>query len=494
VVCDLQHRVMLKIAVATLTACVVAETPEDRISAAFNDPDFLWGSATAAYQVEGAWNEGGRQPSIWDDFCHQAEKPCTGDSGDVADDFYHRYASDIDMLVDLGFNSLRLSISWPRIFPKAEDGVHKPNPVGIAFYKAVLAKLAQKNVVPMVTIYHWDLPNDLDWLDTNIVSHYLQYAEFLFQTFPEIKHWATFNEPLSFCPAGYQGGYWPPSIVSDYKHLDCGHHVLQAHAGAVKLYREKFQKMQKGKIGIVIDYKWAYPWNASSSEDIRAAQMHRDFHLGWWADPIFLTGDYPHTMREFYGDNLPRFTDDEINSLRGSADFYGMNTYGGKFAKIDLDGPTPFKEINPCVPGDLPSGVPAGECGASTWLWINPLAMRNLLEYVHDRYGPKEIFITEFGVDVPGECDMTLDVALNDSLRVNYYRDYLDQAATAKRVSGVPIKGAFAWSLLDNLEWKDGFSRRFGISYVNFTTQERSPKESAKWFQRLLTKPSVMEI
>jgi len=261
------------------------------------------------------------------------------------------------------------------------------------------------------------------------------------------------------------------------------------------MYREKFQQQQKGKIGIVIDYKWAYPWNATSSEDIRAAQMHRDFKLGWWADPIFLTGDYPHSMREFYGDNLPTFTKEEIHSLRGSADFYGMNTYGGKFAKIDFDSDreTPFKEINPCVPGDLPS-PPAGECGASTWLWINPLAMRNLLEYIHDRYGPKEIYITEFGVDVPGEDKMSLDVAVKDTLRVNYYRDYLDQAATAKRVSGVPITGAFAWSLLDNLEWKDGFSRRFGITYVNFTTQERTLKDSAKWFQHLLNKPSEVQV
>lgn len=467
-------------------------TPEERIRAAFADPEFLWGSATAAYQVEGAWNRDGRQPSIWDDFCHQVDKPCSGDSGDVADDFYDRYAQDIDMLANLGFNSLRLSISWPRIFPLGQDGLHHPNPLGIKFYKNVLSQLAEKGVTPMVTIYHWDLPNDLDWLSDTVVPEYVKYAEFLFETFPEIKNWATFNEPLSFCPGGYQGGFWPPSIQSDFLHLQCGHHVLQAHAAAVKMYRNRFQQKAGGKIGIVIDYKWAYPWNASSADDIRSAQLHRDFHLGWWADPIFLTGDYPHSLRNFYGDNLPTFTKDEITSLRGSADFYGLNTYGGKFVKFEQNGATPFKEINPCVPGDLPDGPPAGECGASTWLWINPPAMRHYLEYVHDRYGPNEIFITEFGVDMPGEGTMTVKESVHDILRQDYYRNYLDQAATAKRESGVPIKGAFAWSLLDNLEWKDGFKCRFGITHVNFTSQKRTPKGSAKWFQQLLNSNAIL--
>jgi len=396
------------------------------------------------------------------------------------------------MLADLGFNALRLSISWPRIFPLGADGQHAPNPKGVQFYKNVLAKLKDKGVTPMVTIFHWDLPNDLDWLSDTVVDEYVKYVEFLFETFPDIKHWATFNEPLSFCPAGYNGGFWPPSIKSDYLHLVCGHNVLRSHARAVKLYRQKYQQQQGGKIGIVIDYKWAYPMNASSKEDQVASQLHHDFHMGWWADPIFLSGDYPVSMRTFYGDRLPRFAAAEMNSLRFSADFYGVNTYGAKYVKFDPLGVNgQFKEINPCQDWSPP---PAGECAESPWLWIHPPAMRLYLEYVYNRYNIPDIYVTEFGMDVKNETKMPLDEALHDKMRVEFYRNYLDEAATAKRDGGVPVKGAFAWSLLDNLEWKDGYKCRFGITYVNFTTQERFPKDSAKWFQTLIKNDTKLKL
>jgi len=336
----------------------------------------------------------------------------------------------------------------------------------------------------VVTIFHWDLPDDLDWLDARVVPSFLHYSGFLFKTFPEVKHWITFNEPLSFCPLGYRYGLHAPGVVSEYGHLICGHNVLRAHAGAVELYRRRYQARDKGSIGITLDYMWAYPQNASDLADHRAVQFDRDFNLGWWADPIFLNGDYPASMRAFYGDKLPAFTASEKLALNGSADFFGMNNYGGKYVK--WDNATLFAGVLPCA--QAAQDRPAGECGASPWLWVNPASIRLQLEYIHARYRPSSIVITENGVDVPGESDLPLDRALKDTFRQEYFRTYLGEVARARLESKVPVRGYFVWSLLDNFEWADGYSSRFGITYVNYTTQERHLKGSAVWLRSVLAR------
>jgi len=235
-----------------------------------------------------------------------------------------------------------------------------------------------------------------------------------------------------------------------------------------------------------LSYTWAVPYNSSSPADIAATQLHHDFRVGWWADPIFLTGDYPQSMRENLGDLLPSFTDEEKIAIRGSADFYGMNCYTAIFVKAAQTSPNLWDTTSTGIDGKL-IGPPAG----SSWLNVVPSSIRNYLEYVHAHYKPSSIIITENGVDVPGEMEMSLPDALNDTFRVDYYRAYLDNIATAVRDSHVPLDGYFAWSLMDNFEWLDGYTCRFGITYVDYTTLTRYTKSSASWFKRLFSRISI---
>jgi len=469
------------VGISAVFGLVGAETPEDRIVAALGGkPDFLWGSATASYQVEGAWDRDGRQKSIWDTFSQTPGHVFENETGNVADDFYDKYPEDINLLKSLGFNSFRMSISWSRIYPKGEDGVHRANPLGVRFYKNVIGKLISSGITPLVTIFHWDLPDDLDWLDEPVVDAFVDFSDFLFSTFPEVKHWLTFNEPWTFCLQGYRDGIFAPGIKSKYKQYTCSHNVLRSHARAVSIYRQKYKAAAQGKIGITLNYDFAFPWNASSPEDQAATQLHHDFNLGWWADPVYLTGDYPASMRRILGANLPEFTAAEKLSLKGSSDYYGLNTYSGMYIKANG---TFYTELRVG-----PDGKDIGERADSPWLYVVPREMKAHLEYVNDRYKPQEIMITENGCDVPGENDMSMSDALNDTFRIKYYESYLDNVAAAVRESKVPVTGYFAWSLLDNFEWADGYRFRFGLTYVNYTTQQRYAKSSAYWFQKLIAR------
>jgi len=269
-----------------------------------------------------------------------------------------------------------------------------------------------------------------------------------------------------------------PGIVSDYKHYQCGHNVLKAHGKAVEMYRAKYQKPSNSTIGITLNYEWGYPWDPSNPADVAASQLDHDFGIGWWADPVFLTGDYPESMKNRLGENLPTFTEEEKARLKGSADFFGMNIYSGNYIKADGDfyTETPYGM----------DGTPIGPQADSPWLWVVPNSIRAYLEYITRRYELKAIYVTENGVDVPGEVNATMEQALNDTFRTEYYRDYLDQAAQACLASDIPLKGYYAWSLLDNFEWADGYRFRFGLTYVNYTTQKRYSKNSGRWFRRLM--------
>jgi len=344
-------------------------------------------------------------------------------------------------------------------------------------------------VVPAVTIYHWDLPDDYDWLNDTVVDAFVDYSDFLFRTFPEIHHWITFNEPVTFCPKGYGDGTHAPGVKSPFKQYVCGHNVLRAHARAVKNFRDNYQqKTTNATIGITLNYEFAFPWNASEPADVEAAQLHHDFRLGWWADPVFLTGDYPLSMRSRLGEHLPQFTDEERLLLKGSADFFGMNVYSGTYAKAAAGEMYPYTTTY-----KGPDGKMIGKVADSPWLYVVPDAMRQYLVYVHKRYDPKTIYITENGCDVPGEVGADLSTALNDTFREDYYRDYLASAALAVMEDKVPLKGYYAWSLLDNFEWADGYHSRFGLTYVNYTTQMRYSKRSGKWFKELIKKMGLRD-
>lgn len=487
------------------------------------DTEFLWGSATAAAQIEGGWNASGKQPSIWDDFCHNITAK-TGDTTlpfskrcgqipkgakrkdlwttlDITDDFFSsaHYTEDIGRLNDYNMNAMRVSISWPRLMPLNEaTGKHELSQDGIDFYRQVFRTMEDRGITPFVTLFHWDLPNDLSWLNDAVVDEFAKYAAAAFKAFPMVMNWATFNEPNSVCSLGYAIGAFAPGHKSTTDHLVCGHNILKSHAKAVAAYREAYH----GQIGIVLDYKWAYPQDPSSDDDKKAAGWDRDNVLGFWAEPIFKTGDYPASLREFFSDKLPTFTAAEKRLLKGSGDFWGLNTYGGKVAVYNnktLADYEPGSDIaerysfSPCNPDADKSAVVDEdfECGAASgWLWAKPDAMRQYLNHVRAYYEVPSIYVTEFGVDVAGESDMKKEDALKDTYRQEYYQRYMYQVAQAKKEDGVPVKGVFAWSLMDNFEWGDGLNFRFGITYVDFNDPNltRTPKQSAQWWTDIISK------
>jgi len=398
---------------------------------------------------------------------------------------------------EYGMNAMRMSMSWPRLMPlNKSSGKHEVNPEGVKFYKDVFAMMKKRGVTPFVTLHHWDVPNDLSWLEDDIVNHFLDFAKLCFNEFPEITNWATVNEPNSICSGGYGAGVFAPGHKSTTDHLVCGHHILQAHARSVDYFRKSGKK---GHIGIVLDYKWAYP-NTDSEADNRAAAYDRDNLVGFWAEPIFKTGDYPQSLKDFFGAKMPVLTDEEKYMLKGSADFWGLNTYGGHVAvwndkKIEDyepgDNVVGRYSFSPCSAGADQTHVDDHEfeCGAASgWLWAKPDSMRKYLNWVKDYYGVENIIVTEFGVDVANESDMSMDEALVDTYRQEYYKRYLKQIAVAKKEDGVAIRGVFAWSLMDNFEWADGLNFRFGITYVQFNDLSRHPKMSAKWWTKMIAR------
>jgi len=375
------------------------------------------------------------------------------------------------------------------------SGKHERNPDGVKFYKDVFAAMKKSGVTPFVTLHHWDLPTDLSWLEDDVVDQFLDFAKMCFNEFPDVTNWATLNEPNSICSGGYGIGNFAPGHKSTTDHLVCGHHVLQAHARSVDYFRKSGKK---GNIGIVLDYKWAYP-NSDTALDERAAAHDRDNALGFWAEPIFKTGDYPQSLKDFFGEKMPTFTDEERHMLKGSADFWGLNTYGGKVAVWNdkkIEDYEPGEDIvgrysfSPCDVGEDKTHVvdPEFECGAASgWLWAKPDAMRKYLNFVNEYYEVHNVYVTEFGVDVAGESDMSMGEALNDTYRQEYYKRYLKQVAMAKKEDGVGVMGVFAWSLMDNFEWADGLNFRFGITYVDFNDLSRHPKKSARWWTKMIS-------
>jgi beta-glucosidase/6-phospho-beta-glucosidase/beta-galactosidase len=476
-------------------------------------PNFLFGAATAAYQVEGAAFEGGRGLSIWDEFSHLQGKVFNNDHGDVAVDQYHRYEADIAMMKSMGLKVYRFSISWSRILP---NGTLPVNQVAIDYYSSFINALLEADIVPFVTLYHWDLPIALHyqlggWLNSDISTHFQQYADVCFKAFGDrVKHWITFNEPWAFAWLGYGLGSHAPGRCSDRARCAAGdsarepyvvgHNVLLAHAHAVKLYRTKYAS-QQGRIGITLNCDWTTPLT-SRDEDVAAAQRGVEFQLGWFADPIFL-GDYPASMKAWIGDRLPEFTDSEKKLLHGSHDFFGLNHYSTSFAYASNDTVATFTDADPNLSSRPPlagwlydrglkttfvgtDGQLIGPKADCTWHAVVPWGFGKLLRWIHHRYNAPSIFITENGVAVPNESALSLKDALNDNFRVNFYRSYL-RAMSDAMASGVRVEGYMAWSFLDNFEWADGYNKRFGMVYVDYKNGlTRHPKASSRWYSKLI--------
>ncbi|KAK2434383.1 cyanogenic beta-glucosidase [Trifolium repens] len=465
---------------------------------------FVFGTASSAFQYEGAVKEDGRGPSVWDTFSHTFGKVTDFSNADVAVDEYHRYEEDIQLMKDLGMDAYRFSISWSRIFPNGSGAI---NQAGIDHYNKFINALLANGIEPYVTLYHWDLPQALEdkykgWLSTDIVKDFATYAETCFQKFGDrVKHWITFNEPHTFTTQGYDVGLQAPGRCSILLHLFCragnsatepyivAHNVLLTHAAVADIYRKKYKNTQGGSLGIAFDVIWYEP-ATNTQEDIEAAQRAQDFQLGWFLDPLMF-GDYPSSMRSRVGNRLPKFSPSEAALVKGSLDFVGINHYTTFYARnnsTNVIGTLLHDSIADSGAITLPfNGTKAiAERANSIWLYIVPQSMRTLMNYVKQKYGNPPVFITENGMDDANSIFIPKKDALKDEKRIRYYSGYLSYLQEAIK-DGCNVKGYFAWSLLDNWEWAAGYSSRFGLYFVDYRDNlKRYPKQSVQWFKNFL--------
>ncbi|KYK60055.1 beta-glucosidase [Drechmeria coniospora] len=470
--------------------------------------DFLWGFATAAYQIEGAVDQHGRGPSIWDSFCKTPGKIADGSSGDVACDSYNRTAEDVALLASLGATAYRFSLSWTRIIPKGGRG-DAVNQVGLDHYVRFVDDLLAAGITPFVTLSHWDIPDELHrryggLLDrTEFPLDFEHFARLVFRALPRVRHWLTFNEPWCSSVLGFSLGQFAPGRTSDRTKSPVGdgatepwivaHNLLVAHGRAVKVFRDEFQPANGGEIGIVLNGDAVFPWDPADAADVEACERKLEFSISWFADPIYL-GDYPASMRDQLGDRLPTFTPAERALVHGSNDFYGMNHYTANYVKhrtgaADRGDVAGHVEIL----FDNKNGDSIGPETQSTWLRPCAPGFRDLLGWISRRYGFPKIYVTENGTSIKGENELRREQILDDDFRVGYYEDYVGAMALAVERDGVDVRGYFAWSLMDNFEWHEGYETRFGVCYVDYENgQRRYPKKSARrlkpLFDSLLTK------
>jgi len=357
----------------------------------------------------------------------------------------------------------------------------------------VIDCLLENDIVPYVTIYHWDLPLALQerysgfLSKTDILRDYVNYADLCFKTFGDrVKHWITFNEPWCSSVLGWGYGVMAPGIKSDIKPWIVGHNTILCHAYAVKLYREKYKPTQGGIIGITLNGDYAEPYD-NSPENIQAVVSKNAAAIGWFADPIFL-GYYPPSLVSMLGERLPKFEDEELETVKGSSDFYGCNCYTSNLIKAGGDDEF---QGNATFTFTRPDGTDLGNQSECAWLQDYPVGFRKHLNYLWDRY-KTPIYMTENGFAVKGENDFALADAINDIQRVEYFRGHLNALKEAVEVDGVDVRSYFAWSFQDNFEWAEGLITRFGCVHIDYRTMERTPKASAafvqKWFEANVTK------
>ncbi|ALC91380.1 beta-glucosidase [Bacillus sp. FJAT-18017] len=432
--------------------------------------DFKWGTATAAYQIEGAAFEDGRGLSIWDTFSHTPGKVKNGDNGDIACDSYHRYEEDIELLADLGARVYRFSVSWPRIYPNGKGDL---NPKGLNYYHNLINKLLEKGIEPMLTLYHWDLPQALQglggWANRDTVEAFSQYAETVFKEFNgKVKFWQPINEP--FCAAflsNYHGVH-APGFQDLQLAVDVSHHLVLAHGRAVQIFREMGIE---GKIGTATNTTWREPYS-NRPEDREACRREIGINIDWFLDPI-LKGHYPDYMVEWFkkkGAEL-RIADGDMEVIHQPIDFIGVNYYSGNIAR--------YKENSGLL--DIENIEIDYQHTHIGWP-IYADGLNKVFHYLTDRYGTIPLFITENGACC---IDELVNGEVEDQDRIHYYQQHLTAVSRAIE-SGIPIIGYLAWSLMDNFEWAEGYGKRFGLVYVDFNTRERKRKNSFSWYKNVI--------
>lgn len=426
-------------------------------------PDFIWGTATASYQIEGAATEDGRGPSIWDTFSQTPGKVKGGDTGAVAADHYHRWREDIQLMKRLNLDAYRFSIAWPRIYPTGRGAV---NQAGIDFYSRLVDGLLEAGITPFVTLYHWDLPQALEdeggWLRRGIADDFVQYADTVSRALGDrVKHWITFNEPWVFTWLGYVMGIHAPGQTTGLPTLalKATHHCYLAHGRTVPLLRAN---APGASVGITLNL--THPDPASDRpEDVAAARRYDGYLNRWYLDPLF-RGAYPEDMVAQYQEYLPEIEPGDMETIAAPIDFLGVNYYS---RAVVADEPEQFGLQIKTVPQE-------GEHTAMGWE-VYPEGLYQLLVRLGREYQPAALYVTENGAAY--DDVVTPDGRVHDEQRVSYLRRHF-AAASRAIADGAPLKGYFVWSLLDNFEWAEGYSKRFGITYIDYETQQRIIKDS----------------
>ena len=429
--------------------------------------DFVWGAATAAYQIEGARDEGGRGESIWDRFSHTPGNVLNDDTGDVACDHYHRFPEDVKIMAGLGLRAYRFSVAWPRVQP---EGRGKANERGLSFYGRLVDALLATGIEPYVTLYHWDLPQALQdqdgWASRETAKRFVDYAYIVSSSLGDrVRHWITHNEPWEIAFLGHLTGEHAPGIRDLRTALQAGHNILLSHGEAASALRTNGD--EGTEVGITLSLTPVDP-ATDSDEDQEATLLFDAFVNRWFLDPLLL-GRYPVEMTDRLGDQMPRIERGDMDQIGEPIDFLGVNHYSRSVVADDPEGdPFPFRMVS------LPD-VERTEMG-----WeIHPESMHRLLVRLHEDYRIGRIVITENGAAFADELGLGQEV--HDPRRIAYLRDYLVEVHRAIE-EGVSIKGYFVWSLLDNFEWAHGYTKRFGIVYVDYPTQRRITKDSGRWY------------
>lgn len=433
-------------------------------------PGFLWGAATSAYQIEGGWNADGKGESIWDRFCHTPDHIENDDTGDVACDHYHRWREDVTLMRRLGLQAYRFSVSWPRVIPAGRGAV---NPPGLDFYDRLVDALLAAGIQPFVTLYHWDLPQALQdrggWGVRDTCGYFADYADRLARRLGDrVRYWATFNEPWVTAFVGHYYGWHAPGLQDEALALQVAHHLLVAHGLATQALRAADARLQ---VGIVLNTRVVEP--ATDLEQDRVlVEQYWQRNEGWFLDPL-LRAQYPPAAWEDYGDRAPAVQPGDMPLIAQPLDWLGVNYYSRGVAQE----------------GQILDPVPGSEYTDMGWE-VHAPALRRLLVRLKRDYPIPPLYITENGAAFPDQ--VSPDGRVHDPRRIAYLRDHIIQARLALD-DGVDMRGYFVWSLLDNFEWAHGYSKRFGLVYVDYATQERIVKDSGEWYAQVIACHGVEE-
>lgn len=445
--------------------------------------NFIWGTATSAYQIEGAVAEDGRKPSIWDVYSHTPGMMARdGENGDIACDHYHRWHEDVALLASLGIKSYRFSISWPRILPDGRGAVNQP---GLDFYSRLVDALLEKDIIPFATLYHWDLPAALDqpsgsagWLARTTAEAFLEYTDTVTRCLGDrVKLWATLNEPWCSSHLGYGSNAHAPGLNDARLSLPAAHHLLLAHGLAIPVIRANSPNSQ---VGIVLNLIPVYPVTDNPA-DREACRYYDGATNRWFLDPLYGRG-YPSDMLKdyvtlgYFESNSPNFIKPgDLDAIGAPTDFLGVNYYSRSLLQA-----IPGKEMQA---GCYQRGNISSQNKTDSGWEIYPEGLYDLLLRLNHEYHPKKMFIAENGAHY--DDVFSPDGTINDTGRQEYVRKHL--AITQRAIqTGVPVEGYYLWSFLDNFEWRHAYQRRFGIVYVDFETQKRTPKQSALWYRQVI--------